>query len=147
MSGSTTIQVTPLTATNSAAFSAQSLSDAEKTDVRRFCGYPPYGGEGMAGFQGWRFYQAYGLMEFRMNNMSPAEYQVIRYHLNFLIQLEVALVSSSNNLDTDAAAVWTHNKQEVADRRGLYHEWRVHLCAATGVPPGPGLSKGGRVVI
>jgi hypothetical protein len=30
------------------------LTDAEKTDARRFCGYPAYG-LGAAGFQNWRF--------------------------------------------------------------------------------------------
>jgi hypothetical protein len=34
-----------------------SFQDGEKTDIRRFCGYPAYGGT-PAGFQNWRFYQA-----------------------------------------------------------------------------------------
>ena len=37
------------------------LTDPEKTDVRRFCGYPAYGA-GVDGFDGWRFYQVYGLL-------------------------------------------------------------------------------------
>ena len=42
------------------------FTDAEKTDIRRHCGYPAYGA-GAAGFQAWRFYQAYGLLEYRIN--------------------------------------------------------------------------------
>ncbi len=49
------------------------FTDAEKTDIRRFCGYPAYGA-GAAGFQSWRFYQAYGMLEYRMNNLSAAEH-------------------------------------------------------------------------
>jgi len=53
------------------------FTDEEKTDIRRFCGYPAYGA-GAAGFQSWRFYQAYGTLEFRMNNLSSAELTVAR---------------------------------------------------------------------
>ena len=56
------------------------LTDAEKTDIRRYCGYPPYG-SAPAGFQTWRFYQVYGLLEFRMNNLSQAEVGVARRYL------------------------------------------------------------------
>ena len=41
------------------------LSDDEKANIRRFCGYPAYGA-GPSGFQGWRFFQAYGLLEYRL---------------------------------------------------------------------------------
>jgi hypothetical protein len=30
------------------------FTDAEKTDIRRYCGYPAYGA-GAAGNMGWRF--------------------------------------------------------------------------------------------
>lgn len=144
---SATIMVTPVGGNYSAQFSSDALADWEKADVRRFCGYEPYGGRGVDGFWGYRFFKEYGLLEYRMNNMAPAEYQVIRYHLNFLVQLEVALVSASNNLDTDAASVWKHNAQETNDRRALYHEWRMHLVRNLGVPPGAGLGRGGSIVI
>jgi len=38
------------------------ITDPDKTDARRFCGYPAYGA-GNAGNMGWRFYQAYGALE------------------------------------------------------------------------------------
>ena len=56
------------------------FTDAEKTDIRRFCGYPAYGSTSSS-MQNWRFFQAYGLMEFRMNNLSDAEAGVVRRYL------------------------------------------------------------------
>lgn len=125
-----------------AAFSSASLADAEKADIRRFCGYPPYG-VGPAGFQGWRFFQAYGLLEFRMNNLAPAELQNARWRLSVLYAIEQALDAASGNLDTDAAAVWTHNKDEVRDRMVHFDNRRRSLCLAVGVPPGPDLGAAG----
>ena len=37
------------------------FSDAEKTDIRRLCGYPAVGVGGL--LQGWRYYQVYGLLD------------------------------------------------------------------------------------
>lgn len=131
----------------STGLSSASLTDAERTDVRRFCGYPAYG-SGQAGFQGWRFFQAYGLLEYRLTNLSPAEFQNVRLYLNTIYPLETAVAGASANLDTDQAAVWKHNKNEVRDRRGLFDYWRRELCGFLGIPPGPALGDGGmRVVV
>lgn len=111
------------------------FTDAEKTDLRRFCGYPAYGA-GPSGFQGWRFFQAYGLMEFRLNNLSCAEETVCRTYLGTLRGLEVAVPQSGQSLDTDQAAVWTRNKDELHDRFMLLDEWRRRLCSFLGIPPG-----------
>ncbi len=116
--------------------------ESDKVDVRRFCGYPAYG-FGPAGFQGWRFFQAYGLLEYRLNNMDPTEGAVCQTYLNSLRQLEAAIPNAGANLDTDKAAVWTHNKREVADRLNLFDTWRRRLCGFLGVPAGPELSGGG----
>ena len=43
------------------------------------------------------------------------------------------------NLDTDQAAVWKHNRDEVAHREGLLALHRRRLAQALGVPPGPNL--------
>ncbi len=138
-----------ITPSPAAAFSTESFSDAEKADIRRFSGYPPYGGEGNTGFQGWRFYQVYGLVEFRMNNLAPAEYQNIRYRLTFLYLREAEIEGAGANLDTDKASVWTHNRAEVAHRTGLFNQGRRALCTLLGVPPGPDLVAwgGGAIVI
>ncbi len=123
-----------------------SLTDAEKTDARRFCGYPAYGA-GAAGFQNWRFYQAYGLLEFRLNNLADAELAVLRGYLNTLLGLEAAIPNAAANLDTDQAAVWTRNRNETADRAALFDDWRRRLCGFLGMPAGPGLASGGSVTL
>lgn len=120
--------------------------DPEKTDIRRFCGYPAYGGA-QTGFQTWRFYQAYGLLEFRMNNLATAEEAIVRRYLVNLNVLEAAVPMAGQNLDTDQAAVWTHNHQEVADRTALFDDWRRRLCAFFGLPPGPGLASPGISIV
>lgn len=120
--------------------------DSEKTDIRRFCGYPAYGGV-PAGFENWRFYQAYGLLEYRMNNLSCAEETIVRRYLANLNALETAIPMAAQNLDTDQAAVWTHNKEEVSDRTALFDDWRRRLCAFFGLPPGPGLASSGITIV
>ena len=120
--------------------------DSEKTDIRRFCGYPAYGA-GPAGFQSWRFFQAYGLLEYRLNNLAPAEETVVRNHLATLYPLELAIPQAAGNLDTEQAAVWTRNASEVRDRQALLDDWRRRLCGFLGVPPGPALATGGMALV
>lgn len=122
------------------------LTDAEKTDARRFCGYPAYGAA-PAGFDNWRFYQVYGLLEFRLNNLSVSETAVIRRYLTTLTGLEVAIPRSGDNLDTDIAAVWTRNRDEGRDRVRLFDDWRRRLCGFLGVPAGPALADCGIALV
>ena len=118
-----------------------SFTDAQKTDIRRFCGYPAYGA-GPAGFQGWRFFQAYGLLEFRIDNLSAAEVAVVATYLATLATLEDAISDAGSRLDTAEAAVWTRNPNEVRERAGLFDDWRRRLCGFLGIPPGPALGDG-----
>lgn len=118
-----------------------SFTDAQKTDIRRYCGYPAYGA-GNAGFQGWRFFQAYGLLEYRLNNLSEAEATVVTNYLATLAMLECAVTEASSRLDTSEAAVWTRNPYEVRERAALLDDWRRRLCGFLGLPPGPALGDG-----
>ena len=120
--------------------------DSEKTDIRRFCGYPAYGG-GAAGFQGWRFFQAYGLLEYRLNNLAPSEEQVVRNQLLTLATLEAAIPGAGAAMDTAQAAVWTRNATEATDRAALFDDWRRRLAGFLGVPPGPALCSGGSIAL
>jgi hypothetical protein len=123
------------------------FNDIEKTDIRRFCGYPAYGGTPQ-GFNGWRFYQAYGTLEYRMQYLSGAEEAVVRQQLATLHQLEAAIPAASATLDTEQAAVWTRNADEVRDRTRLFDDWRRRLCGFLGLPPGPALADAGlRLVV
>lgn len=123
------------------------LADPEKVDVRRFCGFPVFGGQAVQAF-GYRFFTAYGTLEFRLNNMQPAEEVVIRNtYLANLTTLENAIVGTSANLDTAKAAVWEHNKNELRDREALFLSWRKKLCQFLGIPPGPYLQSDGVEIV
>ena len=114
------------------------LADDEKTDVRRFCGYPAYGAS-PSGNTGWRFYQTYGALEYRMNNLSTSEETVVRQHLANLRAFEAAIPIAADNLDTSTAAVWTRSPTELTDRQRLERDWGRRLCNFLGLPPGPGI--------
>ncbi len=124
------------------------FTDAQLTDIRRFCGYPAYGAVATAA-ESYRFFTAYGALEYKMQNLSTNEQTVVMtIYLANLYTLETAIVGAAANLDTDSASVWKHNKNEVADRENLFASWRLKLCAFMGVPPGPGLSAPGlRMVV
>jgi hypothetical protein len=113
--------------------------EAERTDIRRHCGYPAYG-SGDAGFQGWRFYQVYGLLEYRIAHLTGTEETVVRRYVATLAAFERAVAEAAGNLDTDQAAVWIRNKSEIDDRTRLFDDWRRRLCGFLGIPPGPGLA-------
>lgn len=121
---------------------ATAFTDAQKADIRRFCGYPAYGA-GDAGFSSWRFFQAYGTLEYRLNNLAPAEAAVVLQYISTLAAIEAAIPPTSDNLDTESAAAWTHNADELKDRLNLFDAWRRRMCGFLGVPPGPGLGQAG----
>jgi hypothetical protein len=123
------------------------FTDLEKTDIRRFCGYPAYGSTPQ-GFNGWRFFQAYGTLEYRMQYLSAAEEAVVRTQLATLRTLESAIPNAATTLDTEQAAVWTRNPDEMAERTRLFDDWRRRLCGFLGLPPGPALADAGiRLVV
>ncbi len=122
------------------------FTDGQKADVRRFCGFPAYGA-GPAGFSSWRFFQAYGTLEFKLNNLAPAEIAITLQYLTTLASLEAVIPSTSENLDTETAAVWTHNAHELRDRTNLFDAWRRRLCGFLGVPPGPALEQSGITLV
>jgi len=121
---------------------ATPFTDAQKADIRRFCGYPAHGA-GDAGFGSWRFFQAYGTLEYRLNNLAPAEGAVVLQYISTLAAIEVVIPRTSDNLDTESAAAWTHNADELKDRLNLFDSWRRRLCGFLGVPPGPALGQAG----
>lgn len=122
------------------------FTDAELTDIRRFCGYPVKGQFPTQGF-GYRFFQDYGTLEYRLQNLTSDEEGVIRTtYLANLSTLEAAIPGAGGNLDTAQAAVWIRNANEVRDRQRLFDLWRRQLCGFLGVPPGPALGAGGGTI-
>jgi hypothetical protein len=123
-------------------------TSAQLVDVRRFCGYPLYG-DGAVVFPAPWIMRQYLALEYRMQHMSVDEGAVlVNTYLTNLYTLESAIPGASANLDTDEAAVWKHNKNEVRDRERLLNLWRRKLCNFMGIPPGPnfGGNRGAMVV-
>lgn len=120
------------------------LSEVEKTDARRFLGYPVFGAD-RAGNMGWQFYQASGSVEYRLNNLSTSEEGVLRSYLLTLGGLERAIPETGVGLDTGSAAGWVRNSAELAERERLFDGWRRRLCSFLGVPAGPALAGGSGV--
>ena len=129
-------------------FTAYTFTDAQLVDIRRFCGYPVYGSGAVVFPAPWTMKQ-YMALEYKLQNIDADEASVvINTYLANLTTLETAIPAASANLDTDAAAVWTHNKNEQRDRERLFDGWRMRLCQFLGVPPGPnfGAASGALVV-
>ncbi len=117
------------------------FADSDLVDIRRFAGYPAYGtGVIVFPFPWWfKYYQA---LETRLQNLSANEATVVQNYLTQLRTMEAAIPGAGANLDTDKAAVWTHNKNEVRDRMRLYNLWRRQFCDFLGIPFGPNGSGG-----
>lgn len=127
------------------------FTDAEKVDVRRFCGYGAYGGNQPFPASGYRFSTQYGVLEYKLQTLNSSEEAVVRTtYLSALATLESDIIGSAgvrSNLDTDAAAVWKHNRSEYADRKRLFNGARRELCSFLGIAPGPGLGDGSLTVV
>lgn len=119
--------------------------DSDLVDIRRFAGYPALG-TGVVVFPFPWWFKVYQALEARLQNMTADEAVVAQTFLTNLRVLEAALAASGANLDTDQAAVWTHNKHEVRDRYDLFDRERGRFCGFLGVPAGPDLQAGGGVV-
>lgn len=118
-------------------FTAYVFTSAQLVDIRRHCGYPAYG-DGAVVFPAPWIMRQYLALEYRLLHMSTDEGNVVvNTYLTNLTTLENAIPGTSANLDTDVAAVWTHNRNEQADRDRLFDSWRKRLCNFLGVSPGP----------
>ncbi len=117
-------------------------TESQRVAIRRYCGYPSFGGSAVPA-HGYRFFQHYGALEFRMTNGSPEEEAEVLVMLARLAMLEAAVPTASDNLDTASAGPWVHNRHEVRDRLRLYTFHREELCAFFGVPAGPRMPAAG----
>lgn len=125
------------------------MTEAQKDEVRRHAGFPVFGfgvGTTPPTF-GYRYLEWYLILEYRMNNLSQNQ-------VNLLMNVYVsacnvalnAIIGSSNNLDTDRAAVWYHNKNEVKDRFELYKLQCQLLIEFIGAP-GPSRLLGAGITV
>jgi hypothetical protein len=125
------------------------LTDQQTADARRFAGYPALGTDTPADDSrdfayGWVSPGLLQTLAHRLLNLTAEnEATLVNVYLVNLTKLEAAIVAASSNLDTDKAAIWTHNKSEVTDREALFDKWRRRMCGFLGIAPGPGLGRGG----
>ena|ERR1700722_9285393 len=126
------------------------LTDQQKVDIRRYCGFGVYGNAVTSSPPTWgyRYYEWNLILEYRMNNLSSdEEATLITIYLDNLYTLEAAIPTASNNLDTDRAAVWYHNKYEVRDRYQLFLLWCKRLSDYLGLQGMGSQSSGVRFVV
>lgn len=83
----------------------------------------------------------------RLQNLSvEEESRITGYFLKNLYLREQEIQNATENLDTDKAAIWTHNKGEMGERIAAFTSLRVALCHFLGFPPGSGLRTGNVLV-
>ena len=124
------------------------LTAAQMADTRRYLGYAAVGTTMPIDANTDVVYVRFGMVNMslytRLTTLSAAEEAILTgTYLASLQQLESDILGANGirqNLDTEKAAVWTHNKDEYADRRALYNGTRRELCAFLGCAPGPGLT-------
>lgn len=126
------------------------LNPAQVVDVRRFMGYSVSGNPTALPYRE-PVYSTASLaalsLDYRLANLSAAEEKVVtEKYLPNLCAREQEIQGAASNLDTDQAAVWTHNKNEVTDRINLFNYLRRELCTFLGFAPGPLLATGNRVM-
>lgn len=103
------------------------MTDEEKDAIRRYCGYFLQGDAGQ-GVRAWGYYQAEGLLVFRLTRLSTAEEAVaLRY---------VATLKTLESNRSEAAA------PDLQERATLFTDWRRRLCSFLGVLPGPAIAGG-----
>lgn len=123
------------------------LTTAQQVDVRRFMGYSVSGDAESFPFRELVYSDTsyMGLsIDYRLQHLLPEEEAVVTtVYLARLTTMESAIAGAGDNLDTDSAAVWKHNKDEVSDRTQLFNKFRRDLCGFLGFNPGPTLGDGG----
>jgi len=122
------------------------LTPQQLADARRYMGYPMLGDTSPDNRSDAAYAQVtsgrYQTLAHRLTSLRAEEEAIVANYLVTLAGLESGITRAADNLDTDKAAVWQHNRSEVSDRTRLYHQWRRQLCGLLGIPPGPSLGNG-----
>jgi hypothetical protein len=127
------------------------LTNEQVVSVRKYCGYSVSGDATTQSFREPvytdRTYAGGLSLDYRLAHLQPEEEaEITNFYLPNLGRREREIQGAADNLDTDEAAVWKHNKEEVADRRDLFDRLRQDLCDFLGVAPGPNISQVTRLV-
>ena len=121
------------------------LTAQHMSDTRRWAGFPLLAdnqADNSRDFAyGWVLPGVWTTLYHRLTNLRPEEEAtLVSVYLTPLATLEAAIVAAGANLDTDVAAVWTRNRNEVTDRIALFNYLRRQMCAFIGIAPGPSLA-------
>ncbi len=127
------------------------LTDQQLADVRYYCGYSVAGNAMASPFRELAYSDVsyMGLsLDYRLADLSDVEEaKLTGFFLVHLPLREAEIQAAGSNLDTASAAVWTHNKDEIKERRALYTALRLELCRFLGFPPGSGLAQTGNQLL
>ncbi len=119
------------------------LTSAQLVAVREYIGYAVTGDSMVAGYRELVFSNVSYLglsIETRLANLSSdEENRLTTFYLPNLAAREQEIQEAACNLDTDTAAVWKHNRDEVEDRKALFNDLRLRLCKFLGFAPGEDL--------
>jgi hypothetical protein len=114
------------------------FTTAELVAIRKFCGYRARTTAVLV----WE--AGAGDLEYILARMEDDEAEQVRtVYLTKLQELEDNILLAGDAIDTDEAAIWKRNRNEMGDRTALYNGTRLRLCQFLGAKPGPGLGGGG----
>ena len=118
------------------------LTDAQKTDVRRWLGYPTLN----AGEPDYVYGSTPSSISLnaKLDTITAQEQDVlINQFLTPLLAMENALSATIDDMDMQQAGPWIANPKEMSDRHNLFSKWRRNMAGFLGFPPGPALGSGG----
>src|ERR1700679_2513032 len=126
------------------------LTNQQVVDTRRYCGYSVTGNTTSTPYREPAYSDvtlASLSLDYRLANLAPEEENTLTtYYLANLYLREAEIQDASCNLDTDAAAVWKHNKDEIRDRTDLFNQLRRDMCDFLGFAPGRALMNTNRLI-
>lgn len=126
------------------------LTAQQLVDVRRYMGYSVSGNSASNAYRELVYSEVsyFGLsLDYRLANLSAEEENTVTtYYLTNLALREAEIQTAAANLDTNAAAVWKRNTNEISDRKQLFNGLRVELCNFLGFAPGKGIASQNRMV-
>ena len=112
------------------------LTETQKVQIRRLCGYPVKGSNAAtANSNMWWYYTNYQQLEYRMEYLQPEEINELVNLLNTCLGLENAFQQITSDLSTEKAGPWTRNKNEIADYQKQFEYWCRYMAnQVLGVP-------------
>lgn len=121
-----------------------SFTEAEKTDIRRLCGFPPIGTLVLSGAPigvnplNYRF--QVNDFENRLRGLTVTEEASARATLVETLAIEASMFTMNSGLDIDHAAVYKRNPLEMQERLQLLGWYRQKLLTVLGAVAGPGMA-------